>query len=1030
MPEALGLSLEERKSTATLQLGPEDPEIPVGSWLLDDEPGTGEGIVWRTRSADMTFNTDTRQLTLEHIISTLQDAVLFGEHTYEDIAGAGASTCSARAAAQYILARQSLWTLGDFDFDDIAWPYKFNGDTLFSALQTVTNSCPDACWEYDLSRIPFRVHIRRISSETTCEMRAGRNIRTLKRVIDRSGMYTRFYPIGKDDLHISGDYISKNESVYGMVAKVETFSGAETESSLRSWAWERLNRHCEPKVTVTIGGLDLSESTGESLDRLTIGRKCRVPLPEFGTTITERITRIRVTDKIRKKEEVTVTLGNELPDLASIVGDVEKEQASGRGGGGRGGMKQAGEDHAWFVDTDEHVGMVAEAIIGHGPDGVDWSRVAEVIVDGNGIHNRVTRAEGYLVVMEAKIDLTEEKLRAEFTDVTASLRSELEMSAASLRVEFENLNNSTRSELLITSESLRTEFTNEINSTRSELQITSQSLRVEFENLNNSTRSELLITSESLRSTIQDTKEGLQSQISQNAGQIALRVAKGDVGTQLAVELGNVSISGGNLVVDGYVTAAGLDAAIANLDVVHVKSIQAAKGGQGNLSLTSVTAQSSLYVGTEGGSVELISAGIRDAVVDLNLAHTAGTATYTLQKKTISSHSGWTDVGTFSKAAKLSVEYGGDNSGDTASYTVTGTPAENFPSGNTATGTFTVHESKAAAYITDGNGVIRARINNPQYGNGWAAAYAEVSLPTTSSTAASFSVKTPKSTTDGGANTETYTMSSATNDVAIVKNIAGTVVARLEHGKYTAGVTAGEAKFSLVDITLQGASESVYVPDSANGTTYYTAGTQVARYKGDGTRLGSSGTYYKGNGTRLTTATRYNSGNKLASGTYYLGDGSSVTGRGTKVSVTAIGNAVHFKRHTSGKPSGTYYTIVSSGYDLTYYLSKSAADYYQGNGSSVTGRGTSVTAYVENNAGSYYLRGSSETVYVSSSSGGYYLRGDSVTAYPTDSSGSNYLRGTAEVITPIGATSIKVTNNTRYKAGTRYNKTKYYEKTA
>ena len=418
----------------------------MGSWLLDDEPGTGEGIVWRTRSADMTFNTDTRQLTLEHIISTLQDAVLFGEHTYEDIAGAGASTCSARAAAQYILARQSLWTLGDFDFDDIAWPYKFNGDTLFSALQTVTNSCPDACWEYDLSRIPFRVHIRRISSETTCEMRAGRNIRTLKRVIDRSGMYTRFYPIGKDDLHISGDYISKNESVYGMVAKVETFSGAETESSLRSWAWERLNRHCEPKVTVTIGGLDLSESTGESLDRLTIGRKCRVPLPEFGTTITERITRIRVTDKIRKKEEVTVTLGNELPDLASIVGDVEKEQASGRGGGGRGGMKQAGEDHAWFVDTDEHVGMVAEAIIGHGPDGVDWSRVAEVIVDGNGIHNRVTRAEGYLVVMEAKIDLTEEKLRAEFTDVTASLRSELEMSAASLRVEFENLNNSTRSE--------------------------------------------------------------------------------------------------------------------------------------------------------------------------------------------------------------------------------------------------------------------------------------------------------------------------------------------------------------------------------------------------------------------------------------------------------------------------------------------------------------------------------------------------------------------------------------------------------
>ena len=596
MPEALGLSLEERRSTATMELGPADPEIPVGSWLLDDEPGTGEGIVWRTRSADNNFNTETRNITLEHIISTLQDDVLFGEHTWEDIAGAGASDCSAKQAAEYILARQSLWVLGDFEFTE-RWPYKFNGDSLFSALQTVTASCPDAYWEYDLSRIPFRLHVRRISDETTCEMRPGRNIRTIKRVIDRSGMYTRHYPIGKDDLHISGDYISKNEAIYGKVCKIETYSGAETEDALRSWAWERLKRHCEPKVTVTIGGLELSEATGESLDRLTLNRRCRVPLPEFGTTITERIIRIRVTDKVRKKEEVAVTLGNEIPDLAAIVGEVEKEQASGRGGGGRGGMKQAGEDHAWFVDTDEHVGMVAEAIIGHGPDGVDWSRVAEVIVDGNGIHNRVTRAEGYMVVLEAKIDLTEEKLRAEFTDVTASLRSELEMSAASLRVEFENLNNSTRSELQITSESLRTEFTNEINSTRSELQITSESLRTEFTNeinstrselqitseslrteftnLNNSTRSELEITSQSLRSTITNTAEGLQSQIDQNAEAISLRVSKGNVATQLSVECGNVSVTGGNLTVDGMVTANSVQSAIAQIAALSVIGLNA-----------------------------------------------------------------------------------------------------------------------------------------------------------------------------------------------------------------------------------------------------------------------------------------------------------------------------------------------------------------------------------------------------------------------------------------------------------------------
>lgn len=45
------------------------------------------------------------------------------------------------------------------------------------------------------------------------------------------------------------------------------------------------------------------------------------------------------------------------------------------------------------------------------------------------------------------------------------------------------------------------------------------------------------------------------SKIQQNANNITLKVSKGDVATQLAVEAGNVTISGGNLVVSGYVTA-------------------------------------------------------------------------------------------------------------------------------------------------------------------------------------------------------------------------------------------------------------------------------------------------------------------------------------------------------------------------------------------------------------------------------------------------------------------------------------------
>jgi hypothetical protein len=61
------------------------------------------------------------------------------------------------------------------------------------------------------------------------------------------------------------------------------------------------------------------------------------------------------------------------------------------------------------------------------------------------------------------------------------------------------------------------------------------------------------ITTEITDRTNADTT--LQSSIDQNAQQIALKVSKGDVATQLAVEVGNVTISGGNLKVDGYVEA-------------------------------------------------------------------------------------------------------------------------------------------------------------------------------------------------------------------------------------------------------------------------------------------------------------------------------------------------------------------------------------------------------------------------------------------------------------------------------------------
>lgn len=403
------LNLEERSGSLGMELGSEAPEIPFGAWILD-ESGPGAGMVWRARSQEDRYTEGGgRTVTAEHLIQTLNDVVLFGTHGPEQMAGTGATTVNARTAVNYVLARQNDWRLGQFDYDNVSQPFEFTGDTLYSALETISSALADCEWKYDFSTYPFRIHLVRQATEgATAEMRGNRNLGSCRKTVDRSGMYTRIYPIGKDDLRLPEQFLEQNTALYGWIHRIETDSSIETVDALRAWARERLARHCEPLVTVTADGLYLARETGESLDDLMIGKRCRIPMPELGTTITERIVKLAWRDKIGAPEKVNVTMANKRDDIATIL---RREINQGGSGGGRGARKSKkdAEDHAWFVDTTDHVAMVAEAVAGEGA-AQDWSRVAAVVVDGNGVHQRVTKAEGDIVTNSASIEMVENRV--------------------------------------------------------------------------------------------------------------------------------------------------------------------------------------------------------------------------------------------------------------------------------------------------------------------------------------------------------------------------------------------------------------------------------------------------------------------------------------------------------------------------------------------------------------------------------------------------------------------------------------------
>ena len=437
--EALSLNLKERDSTATMT--PADMSgITTESWFLDDE-NPGAGIVWRVRSIEQAYAINTPTIQLEHIINTLKDRILFGEVTPEDIGGG--STCTAEQAVRYILDRQSDWVLGDFSFGSVSNPYRFDGESLFDALVKVTRSLDGAWWSYDMTSYPFTLNITEQPEDVPCEMRPGRNLNAVTKTVDKGTMYTRFYPIGKDDLHVSGEFVSRNEDLYGVISHVEVDQSRETEAELIAWAEERLRKHAEPYVNVTAEGVELAEATGESLDRLILGRICRIPLEEFWTTIEERIVELNYPDKVHEPENVTVILSNQQEDVAQNIMQVLAETIkTGWGGsGGRGAARQAGEDHAWFEDTDEHVAMVAEGIIGVDPETGEpnWVRLSEFIADGEGLHAKVeTQIEGVTDKI-ATLEINEEQIRSEVSASESTIYSTIQQTASNIRSEVANV---------------------------------------------------------------------------------------------------------------------------------------------------------------------------------------------------------------------------------------------------------------------------------------------------------------------------------------------------------------------------------------------------------------------------------------------------------------------------------------------------------------------------------------------------------------------------------------------------------------
>ncbi|MCI5771520.1 MAG: hypothetical protein MR021_01650, partial [Clostridiales bacterium] len=88
-----------------------------------------------------------------------------------------------------------------------------------------------------------------------------------------------------------------------------------------------LEAHKHPALSITLDAIDLSEATGEALDRLTLGRLCRVCLPEQGETLRRRIIRRVFPDVLGEPRRVRVTLASEMDSAVSTMAGLTVDTA-------------------------------------------------------------------------------------------------------------------------------------------------------------------------------------------------------------------------------------------------------------------------------------------------------------------------------------------------------------------------------------------------------------------------------------------------------------------------------------------------------------------------------------------------------------------------------------------------------------------------------------------------------------------------------------------------------------------------------
>ncbi len=365
--DALSITISARdKSTAQLKLPINAAAYPMHTFFELFTTKGSAGVFWQT-NASLSDNTG-RTYSLTHAIDTLRKNTYKEQVTFE-------GTRHDFLSKLFSYQEPVYWQLGDVYAPENAYKSaNINYTNLSDLFTRFLSDNVDLYPVYDFSTTPWTVHIRKLPDEIGARFSLTRNAETCRIVYDDKQQATRLYLAVNTPEKVNGitkytpelkiyedaDAIAQ----YGIFEKTASIKVDEITGTPDDWAQDFLKKYRDPAVQITVDGYELWKQTGEIYDEMSVGKRAKVALPEFGATTTQRIESVTYPDALKAPTAITVSLATKQKTFTTAISNLEKEvdKVGGIAGGAALSSANAEEVTAWSLIMQK----VEEAVNGTG----------------------------------------------------------------------------------------------------------------------------------------------------------------------------------------------------------------------------------------------------------------------------------------------------------------------------------------------------------------------------------------------------------------------------------------------------------------------------------------------------------------------------------------------------------------------------------------------------------------------------------------------------------------------------------------